>query len=474
MGKTLKNTILGMVILINFILASSQPKITLHAENSRLSTVLSILAEESGYNIVTGPNVGKEDMISIHLDNVDIEQAINLIIRASGLGYEIVGKSILVAEASKLKADVGVTSQVYDLQYANAQEVADLLVNLTDKITVDKTGNKLLVNASPKKLSEITEIITRVDIPALQIMLEAKLIEVTISKDTNIGIDWAKLAQISTVIAENALPITLPSGKATGAIYPGYNYGTDTNGDIYEETGTSYGSDGMPTMPFERIDPFGKGLPGFSRKLTAFDVTLDMMLKNNQAEILANSQVVTLNGKDAQIKMVDIFPYVLSSGGVGGQVQVQREEIGIKLQIQPTVNTDGYITTKVVPEVSSIYDFIGPDRTIPWVKKRESTTTIRVKDNESIIIAGLLSSDRSYAEDKVPLLWRIPYLGEKFFTHTVEKEKKTDLIIQITPRIIRDNYSANGNIDSGILKNQIHQNIENNSTINKNDEEQGK
>ena len=145
--------------------------------------------------------------------------------------------------------------------------------------------------------------------------------------------------------------------------------------------------------------------------------------------------------------------------------------IGIKLLILPTVNTDGYITTKVIPEVSSIYDFIGPDRTIPWVKKRESTTTIRVKDNESIIIAGLLSSDRSYAEDKVPLLWRIPYLGEKFFTHTVEKEKKTDLIIQITPHIIRDNYSANGNIDSGIIKNQIHQNIEDKSSINMNDEE---
>jgi type II secretory pathway component GspD/PulD (secretin) len=294
-------------------------------------------------------------------------------------------------------------------------------------------------------------------------MLEAKLIEVTISEDENLGIDWAKLAQITTIVAENALPIKLPNGKETGSVYPGYNYNTDSNGDIYEETGTSYSSDAIPTMPFERIDPFGKGIPGFSRSLTAFDVTLDMMLKNNQAEILANSQVVTLNGKNAHIKMVDIFPYVLSSGGVGGQVQVQREEIGIKLEIQPNVNTDGYITTSVTPEVSSIYDFIGPDRTIPWVKKRESTTTIRVKDNESIIIAGLLSSDRSYAEDKVPFLWRLPYLGKKFFTHTVEKEKKTDLIIQITPRIIKDHYS-------GIIKSDLHKDIEKNSPIELNEE----
>ncbi len=461
--KKIFNKVVICFLLLNFSFISGQPKITLHAENSRLSTVLSILAEESGYNIVTGPNVSKEDMISIHLDDVDIEQAINLIIRASGLGYEIVGNSILVAEANKLKADVGVTSQVYDLQYANAQEVLELLNNITDQVTVDKTGNKLLVNASPKKLTEISEIIKKVDVPALQIMLEAKLIEVTISEDENLGIDWAKLAQITTIVAENALPIKLPNGKETGSVYPGYNYNTDSNGDIYEETGTSYSSDAIPTMPFERIDPFGKGIPGFSRSLTAFDVTLDMMLKNNQAEILANSQVVTLNGKNAHIKMVDIFPYVLSSGGVGGQVQVQREEIGIKLEIQPNVNTDGYITTSVTPEVSSIYDFIGPDRTIPWVKKRESTTTIRVKDNESIIIAGLLSSDRSYAEDKVPFLWRLPYLGKKFFTHTVEKEKKTDLIIQITPRIIKDHYS-------GIIKSDLHKDIEKNSPIELNEE----
>ena len=95
--KKIFNKVVICFLLLNFSFVSGQPKITLHAENSRLSTVLSILAEESGYNIVTGPNVSKEDMISIHLDDVDIEQAINLIIRASGLGYEIVGNSILVA-----------------------------------------------------------------------------------------------------------------------------------------------------------------------------------------------------------------------------------------------------------------------------------------------------------------------------------------------------------------------------------------
>ena len=193
-------------------------------------------------------------------------------------------------------------------------------------------------------------------------------------------------------------------------------------------------------MYFQRLS--ANNQIGFSRQLTAFDVTLDFLLKNNKADILANSQVVTLNGHEATISMVDVVPYILSSGGLGGQVQVQREEIGIKLHILPTVNKDGFITTKVTPEVSSIYDFIGPDRNIPLVKKRTSTTTIRVKNDESIVIAGLLSADKKKVQSKFPLLWRIPWIGPKLFVHNSEVENKTDLIIQITPKIVTDSYTG--------------------------------
>ena len=176
--------------------------------------------------------------------------------------------------------------------------------------------------------------------------------------------------------------------------------------------------------------------------MTAFDITLDMLMKANQAEVLADSRLTTLNGREASIKLVDIVPYILSSGGVGGQVQVQREEVGIKLDINPTVNTDGFITVKVEPEVSTIFEFIGPDNNIPRVKSRKSSTTIRVKDGESIIIGGLLSNDRKQTLYKFPLLHKLPWIGEKLFTSKNLVERKTDLIIQITPRIVVDNYTG--------------------------------
>ena len=165
-------------------------------------------------------------------------------------------------------------------------------------------------------------------------------------------------------------------------------------------------------------------------------------MRNNKAEVLADSRLTTINGREASIKLVDIVPYILSSGGVGGQVQVQKEQVGIKLNVLPTVNTDGYITVKVEPEVSTIFEFIGPDANIPRVKSRMSSTTIRVKDGESIIIGGLLSNDKKETSYKFPLLHKLPYIGEKLFTSNGVIERKTDLIIQITPKIIQDEYTG--------------------------------
>ncbi len=438
---------LSLVLILNYPAgaqtaapADSAPRpsglVTIHAEDAHLPSILAILAKESGYNIVTGPGVNMKDKISIHLDNVPVEQAVNLVVRAAGLSYEVVGNSFLVASPQRLKEEVGVKSYVIPLQYANANEVKDLLANITDQVTVDPGGNKLLINTSPKKIAEIKEIIRAVDVPVLQIMLEARLIEVAVADENALGIDWAKLAKLTTILAENAAP-NLPG--VGGSLVPGMSQQMQSDGSVIEQYSPLPTGEVPRNMYFQRLER-GTRI-GFSRQLTAFDVTLDFLLKHNQADVLANSQVVTLNGKEANISMVDVVPYILSSGGLGGQVQVQREQVGIKLHILPTVNTDGYITTTVTPEVSSIFDFIGPDRNIPWVKRRVSTTTIRVKDGESIIIAGLLGVDKKVVTYKFPFLGDLPWIG-KLFRHVATHENKTDLIIQITPHIIKDNYSG--------------------------------
>ena len=409
--------------------------VRVHAEDAHLPSILSILAKESGYNIVTDPSVNRQDKISIHMDDVPIEQAINLVVRAVGLSYEIVGNSFLIAEPKKLLEEVGITSHVIDLKYADAAEVKMFLQDLTDQIQVDTSGNKILVNASPKKIAEIEEVIRKIDQPATQVMLEVRLIEIGVDVEEDLGIDWSRLAHYTNIFAENGIP---PAGvTGAGSTVPGLAQQQNEAGTGVIE---DYGALPFETLPenmlFNRLNDQNIIPSQFSRQMTAFDVTLDFLIKNNKAEILADSKLVTLNGRKAYIEMVDVVPYILSSGGVGGQVQVQKEEVGIKLHVLPKVNIDGDITVHVMPEVSSIFEFIGPDKNIPRTKKRTSSTTIRVKDSETIIIGGLISRDLKNTEYKVPYLNKIPLLGKKLFTSSDIIEKKTDLIIQITPSVI--------------------------------------
>jgi len=438
--KTSRVILAGVLalLMVNFTFAQEldQKLITIHAEDAHLPTVLSILADESGYNIVTSPEVNSQDRISVHMDDVPIEQAVNLVVRAAGLSYELVGKSFLVATAGRLSEEIGAKAYVIPLQYANAMEVKNILQDVTDKVEVDQGGNKLLVHTSPKSIAEVMEIIESVDVPVLQIKLEARIIEVTLSGDNRVGVDWSRLAQITTILAENAAPTLAQIG---GSLVPGMSQQSQVDGSVIEQYSALPNGRVPDNMYFQRIDPSNS--IGFSRQLSAFDITLDMLLKNNEAEILANSSVVTLNGREAYIQMVDVIPYILSSGGVGGQVQVQREIVGIKLNVKPNVNSDGFITATVTPEISNFYDFVGPERNIPWVQRRVSTTTVRVPDGEPIIIAGLLAVDRKKIKHSVPFLGSLPYIG-RIFQHEFEQETKKDLIIEITPHIVHDTYTG--------------------------------
>jgi len=394
-------------------------KVTIDADDAFLPSILTILAEESGFNIVTGPGVNRKEKVSVHLKDVPIDEAMNLVVRAAGLSYEKIGNSFLVAETKNLKEEVGLTAHVIELQYASAEEVMALLEHFNAKIQIDKSGNKLLVITSPKVISEIKEVITKVDKPALQIMLEARLVEIAVEDQEKFGIDWERLSSVTTILAENGVDPTTGAGVVLA--------GSSEPGRLPDE------------MPFQKIDGFNN-IGHFSRQLSVFDVTLDWLLKNNQAEVLANTRLATMNNREANLAVVDVVPYIMQTGGIGGQVTVHREEVGYILKMTPIVNTDGYITVTVEPEVSSIFQFIGPvDQQVPWIVKRTSESTVRVKDGDSILIAGLMAADAKLIQHKVPFLGDIPYIGG-LFRHSSQTIKKTDLVVQITPRILEEGY----------------------------------
>ena len=377
--------------------------VTLEAHDASLTSVLQTLTEKSGLNIITGHSV-EERRISIRIKNVPVEEAIALVVKAAGLGYARVGSSILVETGEVLGEDASLSPYVIKLDYADAVEVQEMLQDLSPHIQVDIGGNQLVIRANPKARREISKIIKEIDKPPVQVMLQAKLIEVQVDALARMGIDWDKLNSITTVVTEG-----IPEPSAPNAL--------------------------PENMPFEIRDITKSTL---SRQLEVFQITLDLLINEGSAEILADTKLATLNNREATIHIGDIVPYVITGyGGLTEELQVEREEVGIKLRITPHVNDDGYITTRVEPEVSTIVGWVGPNNEIPWVKTRTATTTVRVKDGETIIIAGLLSEEETTQISKVPLLGDLPLLG-KLFQHTVKNKKKTDLIIEITPKVLED------------------------------------
>jgi len=391
--------------------AEPQKLITLDAQDADIPRVLSILAEKAGLNLITGPGV-TSGRISVHLHDVPVDQAVNLVVRAAGLGYERIGNSILVADPRSLKEETGLSTYLVDLKFANAEEVRDAIKNLAPDVQVDRGGNRLVIVTSPRVIAEVQTVVTAMDVPLQQVMIEARIVEVSTTDLKRLGIDWDLLNRQTTVIVEGGSD---PSARNTPPDQLPYINPTPGTRDAWK-------------------------LRAFSRQAEAFQVTLDLLIRDGNARVLANPKIATLNGHEANILVGSRVPYVVTgtafaAGGAAPVQQVEKEEVGIKLRITPLINADGFITTTISPEVSSIVAFRGPNNDLPEVATRQATTTVRLKDGNGVIIAGLLSEERTQTITKVPVLGDIPLVGYLFQHHSIDANKK-DLVIEVTPRIL--------------------------------------
>lgn len=406
-----------VVVAVALMLASVAPAtaasdfgdtpITLHATGTPLMDILSVLAEQSGLNIVASTDVETRE-ISIHLTDTPIEEALNLIVRAAGLGYERIGDSVLVAPQTQLTQDTGFTSYVIEIEYADAFELVPLVEKIADKVAADPGGNRLVVVATPGMIDQIRDVVHELDVPAVQVMLETEVIEIATDRMVELGIDWNKIMHQTVIFAEPGL-----TGEAPG----------------------DASLDEMPaSMPF-----IGRGLDldNVYRQGKALEIALDLLEQDGGAKVLSNSKLATLNNRTAEIHIGDVIPYTVSNLTTGGaiQVQVEKERVGVSVTVTPRAAGDGYITVMVEPKVSTIVGFRGPNDEIPWTKERTAKTQVRVMDGQTFVIAGLLSEDETEIISKVPLLGDIPILGY-LFRHTVTQVKQSDLLIKITPRII--------------------------------------
>lgn len=405
-------------------------KVTFNADDATLSSVFNALSRLSGTNIVLAIDQSgdkdkrDEKRVTINIKDVPIETAVSLVARTAGLSYRVIsGNTFVVGPKQNIMEEVGERSNILYLKNIDATKIAKAFADTGGLVMPIEGQNALMVYANQETFEQMKSQITAMDVEQDQIEIRVRLIEIHLSNAKKYGIDWSRLNHLTTILAEDPI-------NDQGAGLP-YNYFDNTG---YMPHGNLVDLEKLPEQQyFQRIDGF-KNVGHFSRQLTAFDITIDWLLENNAAKLLTDTRVTALNGEEAMIHIGEVVPFVVTDNEK--QIQVERQEVGIILAVTPSVNADGNITAKIAPEVSSVTDLVGGY--VPRTKVRRISSTVTVPNEHKIIVGGLLNSSISQKTTKVPFLGDLPFIG-KVFQHRYEVTENTDLIMEITPRLVSMN-----------------------------------
>jgi type II secretory pathway component GspD/PulD (secretin) len=412
-------------------------KVTFSADDATLSSVIKALSRLSGTNIVVAvdQNSGNnsvtsqagsgeknaEPRVTINIKDVGIETAVSLVARSVGYSYRVIGgHTFLVGQKQNIMEEVGERSDIIFLNNLDSKKVSDSLQNTGMKITPLEGQNAIMIYGNPDSFKDVKELISSIDARQDQVEIRVRLIEVHLTNAKKYGIDWSRLNHLTTILAEDPI-------NSAGTGLP-YDY-SDVTGYLPHGNPNDFGV--VPDEQyFQRINGFND-IGHFSRQLTAFDVTIDWLLENNAAQLLTDTRVTALNGELAEMHIGEVVPFVVTDQEK--QIQVERAEVGIMLKVTPKVNKDGNITMVINPEVSSITELVGGY--VPRSKVRRITSTVTVPNEHKIIVGGLLNSSIMQKTNKLPFLGDLPFIG-KIFQHRYEVVENTDLIIEITPRLV--------------------------------------
>jgi type IV pilus assembly protein PilQ len=376
-----------------------QKKIDLDFDETALGDIIQTISKIASVNIVLDPTM-KNNKFDLHLASVSVQEALLLIGDSFKLGYKRVGDSLY----GTLREDLlkqSETSRVFKLKNINASQAKELLGDMAKKVEISQDLNSLIAQGQPEDIEQLEKAIIRLDQPQPQVVLEAKIIEITRDGLRELGIDWSD--QITTNFQEAGRPVTL--------------------GNV--ETG---GADAIK-------------LYSLARNPVQFSAALNMLENQNKAKILSSPSITTLNGKESEIFIGDRIPYTVTNvtGGVA-TTDVRWVEPGIRLTITPSIIGEDFVVIKVEPEVSFIFAFRGPNSEFPHIKTREATAYVRIKNNEPFILGGLLGQEDKKNLYKVPLLGNIPWIGN-LFTNEKTTTSDVELIITITPTIVYGNLN---------------------------------
>ena len=305
---------------------------------------------------------------------------------------------------------------VYTLQYAKADVVAEKFRARIDAhsvgtVTVDERTNQLIIRAFPERRKEIEELIVSLDKPTQEVLVEARVLQVVFKPQEDYGIDWQmdfrdsqydilrRMSFSNIFMDENSLS----SGDNLFSNYARYAIG---NFDVNK-----------------------------------FELAIRALKSVSNTKILSNPKLLVTNNEEAKIHVGDTVPYIISTTSGTGDNAITSEDVrfvdvGLKLNVRPTINSDGFVTMVLKPEISTVVGSIeSQGGGIPQVNKTLVETTVMVKDGMTIVLGGLKKENKVHVRKGLPLLMDIP-LVKRLFSSESSSIEATEIVIFITPHIV--------------------------------------
>jgi general secretion pathway protein D len=407
--------------------ASADPlerRVTLEFRDATIRSLFDVITQASGLNVIFDRDISPDLKTTVYLRNTTIRAALDKIVMTTGLAWRPLDENTLIVyndESNKQRDYQDLTVRGFQLSNSEAKTVANSLKTVLKfkDMVVDEKLNMIIVRDTPQALALADKLVAMLDVPVPEVMLEVAILEINRDKAQTLGVVWPTTMSLTPLARSRTTGSTTTSSTSTSSTTDASTTttGTLTLRDLWNLTPGSLG-------------------------MTISDATVSATATNDMSKLLANPRIRVRNREKAKIMIGERVPNVSATTTSTGTVSdsITYVDVGLKLDVEPQIYPGNEIGLKVSLEVSSINSTLTTTSgvTAYRIGTRNASTVLRLKDGENQILGGLIQDTDKKSASKVPLLGDVPLLGHLFRSDTTEKDK-TELVLSITPRLVRGN-----------------------------------
>ncbi len=420
----------------------SGEKLSLNFQDIEVRSVLQLIADFTDLNLVASDTVSGR--ITLRLKNVPWDQALELILKTKGLDQRQVGNVLLVAPAAEIaareKLELENQKQISDLaplrtefiqvRYASATALFDLFNNAASEsgqtmlsergsVIVDERTNAIILTDTAEKLEDFRRVIAQLDVPVRQVLIEARIVTASSNFSEELGIRWG-------------------GGKITNNKYK-VGGSLDTLKELQDIIVDGSGSITSPADLVVDLGVSGPGTTSFGVGITGegylLDLELSALASDGHAEVVARPKVITADKSAAYIESGVEIPYQEASSS--GATSTSFKDAVLSLEVTPQITPDD----RIIMQLNVKQDTVGQVfEGVPSINTNEIETEVLVDNGQTVVLGGIFKTDRNISTTKTPFLGDLPYVGALFRQKT-ERDDKQELLIFITPKILRDSLT---------------------------------